>query len=75
MDQPARPGRSIAFDQPTGLPDRQLEDLRCRLHGQLIGQDMVEDIQALLCSAVQRDRLPRFHSNESDKVAVPLART
>ena len=75
VDPATRAGRSIALDEPAGLADRQLEDLRCRLHGQLIGQDMGEDIQALLCSAVQRDRLPRFHGHESDKVAVPLART
>jgi hypothetical protein len=75
MDQAARAGRAIALDQPPRLADRQLKVLRRRLHGQLRGQDMAQDVQALLGSAVQRDRLPRFHGNESDKVAVPLART
>ncbi|HKZ76264.1 MAG TPA: hypothetical protein VJ259_06335, partial [Actinomycetota bacterium] len=32
------------------------------------GQDMVEDVQAVLRSGVQGDRLPRFHAIEGDKI-------
>ena len=43
--------------------------------GSETGQPPPSTEQALWCSGVQGDRHPRFHSNESDKVAVPLART
>ena len=42
---------------------------------QFASEHVAEDVQALLGSAVQADRLPRLHGIEGDKVAVPLART
>ena len=65
----------IAIGQTSDLSRREAQD-PCRLiGGQGSGEQVGEDIQAVLCSAVQADRLPRLHGVEGDKVAVPLART
>src|SRR4051794_30896526 len=64
-----------ASQQPPDRADREAQVGRRFARCDLTRQDVIGDIQALLCSAVQSDRLPRFHGIKSDKVAVPLART
>jgi hypothetical protein len=65
--------------QPIGkaldLPDRQAQVCRGVRDGQLAGEDMGQDQEALLRLGIQRDCLPRLHGIEGDKVAVPLAPT
>jgi hypothetical protein len=41
----------------------------------LARKDADQDREALLRLGIERDRLPRLHGIEGDKVAVPLART
>ena len=66
----------VPIEQAADLTSRQAQDPSRLIGRQLPGEYMVEDIQALLGSAVQADRLPRrLHGIEGDKVAVPLART
>lgn len=76
VDERGGPLGAIAVDQAADLTDRELQDPARLIGRQLPGEHMVEDIQALLGSAVQADRLPRLlHEIEGDKVAVPLAWT
>ena len=59
----------VARQQPLHRAHRAVQ-IRGRLPGrQLTGQDMVEHPEPLLCLSVQRDRLPRLHVTEGDKVA------
>lgn len=61
--------------EPADLARRELQVGGRLIDGQLPGQDMGEHGEAPLRSGIQRDRLPRLHGSEGDKVAVPLART
>ncbi len=64
-----------AVGQPLHLAGRELQ-VRGRLTGvELAGQHMSQDQEALLRLGIQRDRLPRLHGIEGDKVAVALGRT
>jgi hypothetical protein len=65
----------VPMRQPVDLAGREAQDGRRLGHCHLTGQQMGKDVGALLSLAVQADRLPRFHGIESDKLAVPLART
>ncbi len=66
---------SVACQEPSHRADRQSEVAGGLGRGQLACQDVVEDIEPLLCSLVQRDRLPRLHVLEGDKVAGRLGLT
>ena len=65
----------VSRQQPSDGPDRESQVPGCLSRGQFAGQDMVEDVEPLLCSGVQRDRLPRLHGFEGDKVAGRLGLT
>jgi hypothetical protein len=59
----------VAHQQPPHRAHREVQ-IRGRLPGRhLTGQDVVEHPEPLLCLSVQRDRLPRLHVTEGDKVA------
>ena len=73
MDETGRSVGAIPFEQPADLADRQVEDPGRLLGRQSPGQDVVEDVEAVLRSGVQGDRLPRFHAIEGDKVTGRLA--
>jgi hypothetical protein len=75
VDQGGGAAGPVPLDEPPDLADRDLQHRGCLLDAQLMGQDMVEHIEALLRPGIQADRLPRFHRFESDKIAVPLTRT
>ncbi len=61
--------------EPRDLASREVQ-VRGRVGDrELTREDVGQDKEALLRPGVQRDRLPRFHGIEGDKVAVPLART
>ena len=64
-----------SLDEPAHLPGREVEEDRGLSERELAGQQVGEDGEASLRRSVQRDRLPRVHGSESDKVAVPLAVT
>ncbi len=73
VDQAGRAIGPIVSEQPADLADRQAQDAGRLLGRQSSGQDVVEDVQALLRSGVQGDRLPRLHAIEGDKVTGRLA--
>jgi hypothetical protein len=75
VDEPHGSLGAQPVSQPPDLPDRQAQVCRRIGDGQLAGEDMSQDQEALLRLDIQRDRLPRLHGIEGDKVAVPLART
>lgn len=65
------PGRSFTperRDEPPDLADRQLEQPRGGTDVESPVEDLGDDIEAVLRPRVQRDRLPRLHEIESDKV-------
>ena len=75
VDERRRSVLPVPIDKAPDLAAREPQDAGRLVDGQLSGEHVGEDIQALLGSAVQADRLPRLDGIESDKVAVPLART
>lgn len=73
VDETGRVVDAISSEQAADLADRQVEDPGRLLGCQSTGQDVGEDAQALLCSGVQGDRLPRYHAIEGDKITGCLA--
>ena len=61
--------RVITCQQSAQRAHREVQVRGRLLRRQLTGQDMVEHPEPLLCPSTQRDRLPRLHVTEGDKVA------
>ena len=55
------------------LADREVQDTGRLLGRESAAQDVVENVEPLLRSGVQGDRLPRFHTIEGDKITGRLA--
>jgi len=75
VDEGGRALVPVAGEEPADRAHREVQIASGLGRGQLAREDVVEDIQPLLCSLVQRDRLPRVHVLESDKVAGRLGLT
>jgi hypothetical protein len=68
-------GSAVPGQQPPHRAQAHPEQRRGIRGRQLTDKDMVEHPQALLRACIQRDRLPRVHVSEGDKVAGRLAVT